>query len=432
MKNSNIQWIGEIPDDWEVSKLKYIFDYIHRGQTPNYVEKSNCKVVNQSTFSKFFFDRDNQKFTTDCRYNDNFIRKKDVLMASTGGGVLGKVFYYDLDYNDSIADSHVTILRATNKIESKFYYYTLSILFDWINNNLAEGSTNQTELQRDLLGNSFFPLPPLATQTLIATYLDAKCSEIDGLIADINKQIETLNELKKSTITEAVTKGLNKNAKLKDSGIQWIGMIPEGWKESRVKYVSSLFGRIGFRGYTQQDLVDEDNGAITLSPSNMKNMKMNYEKCSYISWFKYNESPEIKVENGDILFVKTGSTYGKSAYVSELPKEATINPQLIVFKQSIMDKKMLAYILQTSLISYQTELAVVGGTIPTMSQEKIKNFVLPLPPLTEQHAIATYLDSKCSEFDSIISDKQKQISTLEAYKKSLIYEYVTGKKEVEL
>ena len=196
MKNSNIQWIGEIPDDWEVSKLKYIFDYIHRGQTPNYVEKSNCKVVNQSTFSKFFFDRDNQKFTTDCRYNDNFIRKKDVLMASTGGGVLGKVFYYDLDYNDSIADSHVTILRATNKIESKFYYYTLSILFDWINNNLAEGSTNQTELQRDLLGNSFFPLPPLATQTLIATYLDAKCSEIDGLIADINKQIETLNELK--------------------------------------------------------------------------------------------------------------------------------------------------------------------------------------------------------------------------------------------
>ena len=194
------------------------------------------------------------------------------------------------------------------------------------------------------------PYPSPAKQQQIATYLDAKCSEIDGLIADINKQIETLNELKKSTITEAVTKGLNKNAKLKDSGIQWIGMIPEGWSVSRVKYVSSLFGRIGFRGYTQQDLVDEDNGAITLSPSNMKNMKMNYEKCSYISWFKYNESPEIKVENGDILFVKTGSTYGKSAYVSELPKEATINPQLIVFKQSIMDKKMLAYILQTSLI----------------------------------------------------------------------------------
>ena len=213
--------------------------------------------------------------------------------------------------------------------------------------------------------------------------------------------------------------------KMKDSGIEWIGKIPKDWSIVRIKNVSSLFGRIGFRGYTQQDLVDEDDGAITLSPSNMKNMKMNYEKCSYISWFKYNESPEIKVENGDILFVKTGSTYGKSAYVTDLPKEATINPQLIVFKQSTMNKKLLAYVLQTSLISYQTELAVVGGTIPTMSQEKIKNFIFPIPPLPEQKKIADFLDEKCGEIDSIRSDIQKQIDILNDYKKSVITEAVT-------
>ena len=213
--------------------------------------------------------------------------------------------------------------------------------------------------------------------------------------------------------------------KMKDSGIEWIGEIPSDWRIVRIKNVSSLFGRIGFRGYTQQDLVNEDDGAITLSPSNMKNMRMNYEKCSYISWFKYNESPEIKVENGDILFVKTGSTYGKSAYVTELPKEATINPQLVVFKQSKMNKKLLAYVLQTSLISYQTELAVVGGTIPTMSQEKIKNFILPIPPIDEQKKIADFLDEKCGEIDSIRSDIQKQIDILNDYKKSVITGAVT-------
>lgn len=213
--------------------------------------------------------------------------------------------------------------------------------------------------------------------------------------------------------------------KMKDSGIEWIGQIPNDWSIVRIKNVSSLFGRIGFRGYTQQDLVDEDDGAITLSPSNMKNMKMNYEKCSYISWFKYNESPEIKVENGDILFVKTGSTYGKSAYVTDLPKEATINPQLIVFKQSTMNKKLLAYVLQTSLISYQTELAVVGGTIPTMSQEKIKNFIFPIPPLPEQKRIADFLDAKCADIDQIRADIEKQIEILTDYKKSVITEAVT-------
>ena len=427
MKNSNIQWIGEIPDDWEVLKNKYNFEL---SKEIVGVKSASTQLLSLTKNGIKAITEDQQNGKVPASFNTYQVVKKDDIVMCLFDLDVSAVFSGISNYEGMISPAY-KCFKCKPHLNPKYVDYYFRAVF--VDRKYKRYSKN---VRYSISAEEFMTLPilvpPLATQTSIATYLDAKCSEIDGLIADINKQIETLNELKKSTITEAVTKGLNKNAKLKDSGIQWIGMIPEGWKESRVKYVSSLFGRIGFRGYTQQDLVDEDNGAITLSPSNMKNMKMNYEKCSYISWFKYNESPEIKVENGDILFVKTGSTYGKSAYVSELPKEATINPQLIVFKQSIMDKKMLAYILQTSLISYQTELAVVGGTIPTMSQEKIKNFVLPLPPLTEQHAIATYLDSKCSEFDSIISDKQKQISTLEAYKKSLIYEYVTGKKEVEL
>lgn len=118
----------------------------------------------------------------------------------------------------------------------------------------------------------------------------------------------------------------------------------------RLKYVVDIFGRIGFRGYTEQDLVDENEGAITLSPSNIQNMKMDYSKCSFLTWQKYYESPEIKIKNGDVLFVKTGSTYGKVGYVENLPMEATINPQLVVFKNISMNSKLLFYMLQMSFV----------------------------------------------------------------------------------
>ena len=193
----------------------------------------------------------------------------------------------------------------------------------------------------------------------------------------------------------------------------------------RLKYVVGIFGRIGFRGYTEQDLVDENEGAITLSPSNIQNMKMDYSKCSFLTWQKYYESPEIKIKNGDVLFVKTGSTYGKVGYVENLPMEATINPQLVVFKNISMNSKLLFYMLQMSFVKDQCELAVVGGTIPTMSQVKIGNIYIPFPSLAEQQRIAEFLDRECGKIDGLKADIQAQIDTLEQYKRSVITEAVT-------
>ena len=193
----------------------------------------------------------------------------------------------------------------------------------------------------------------------------------------------------------------------------------------RLKYVIDIFGRIGFRGYTEQDLVDENEGAITLSPSNIQNMKMDYSKCSFLTWQKYYESPEIKIKNGDVLFVKTGSTYGKVGYVENLPMEATINPQLVVFKNISMNSKLLFYMLQMSFVKDQCELAVVGGTIPTMSQVKIGNIYIPFPSLVEQQRIAEFLDRECGKIDGLKADIQAQIDTLEQYKRSVITEAVT-------
>lgn len=211
---------------------------------------------------------------------------------------------------------------------------------------------------------------------------------------------------------------------MKDSGIMWIGKIPSNWNITRVKYICESYGRIGFRGYTENDLVDEGEGAITISPSNMKNMKMDYSKCSYLSWNKYEESPEIKLSNNDVLFVKTGSTYGKTAIVENLPMEATINPQLLIFKNIKIYTKYFFYNFQTPYIKSQIENAVVGGTIPTIAQGKINNFFFIIPPVPEQRIIADFLDGKCAEIDGLLADLDAEVKTLAEYKKSIIAETV--------
>ena len=161
------------------------------------------------------------------------------------------------------------------------------------------------------------------------------------------------------------------------------------WK--KLGEVCDIKGRIGFRGYTRQDLVEEADGAITLSPSNIINQELNYEDCSYISWAKYEESPEIKVAVGDVIFTKTASV-GKTALVKYLPKEATINPQLVVLKNIQCNSAFLAYVLKT--YRFQQEVAKLQGvgSVPNISQTSLSGITIPIPPLAEQQRIVDILD----------------------------------------
>ena len=216
---------------------------------------------------------------------------------------------------------------------------------------------------------------------------------------------------------------MKRYSEYKDSGVKWIGEIPEHWKCTRIKFIANLYGRIGFRGYNSKDLNKDGIGAITLSPSNMKDMMMDYTNVTYLSWEKYNESPEIMIQQGDILFVKTGSSYGKSCYVDNLPQEATINPQILRINP-LINGRFLCYYFNSSLARTFTECGVVGGTIPTISQEKVGNFIALNPPLSEQQAIVTYLDTKVAKIDEYISIAEKKISALEELKQTIIAEAV--------
>lgn len=214
----------------------------------------------------------------------------------------------------------------------------------------------------------------------------------------------------------------------KPSGVEWFGDIPEHWKVSRIKNLLKIYGRIGYRGYTIDDIVDTGQGAIALSPSNIKNDKLVFDKNTYISWFKYEESPEIQIAEGDVIYVKTGSTIGKVAFVENVHEPMTLNPQNVVFKEFRVHSKYLYYALQNDSSKIQTKFGIIGGATPALSQEKLGEFKVVVPnSIEEQIAIANYLDEKTSKLDQLVSNLENQIEQLQEIRKIEIYNAVTGK-----
>ena len=214
--------------------------------------------------------------------------------------------------------------------------------------------------------------------------------------------------------------------KMKESGIDWIGQIPQEWEVSKLEHYVDIFGRIGFRGYTTNDIVNEGEGVISFSPSNIIDYSVIDKNNTYISWSKYNESPEIQIKIGDVLYVKTGSSYGKTGIVNKLSNKATINPQLVVLKpKKYTDSRLINYFLNSSVGKEQSELIVGGSTIPTITQESIKKMIFPKMSFEEQQKIADFLDKKTAQLDKIKALLEEQIQKLKDYRASLIYETVT-------
>src|SRR5690606_19231652 len=202
--------------------------------------------------------------------------------------------------------------------------------------------------------------------------------------------------------------------------------MKQGWEIKKLGEVCEIKGRIGYRGYTVNDLVEKGEGAITLSPSNIQNNQFNIEKCTYISWFKYEESPEIMVFEGDILFVKTGSTYGKVALVENLPEKATINPQFVVLKDIKCSNRFLYYALTTKAFKEKVENIVGGAATPTLSQTNLAEQTIPLPPFDEQQTIVRQLDALRAETQKLEAVYQKKIDDLEELKKSILQKAFAG------
>ena len=417
-----------------IMRIKEICDYVSRGYTPDYVDESPYKVMNQASFSKGYIDESKQRFTSTISQGAN-IRKGDLLMASTGGGVLGKVFYFDSDDNSFYADSHVTIMRdSKGRNLMKFLCYIFSLKYDEINATMVKGSTNQTELQRNYLLAYELDIPTTSEQQRIVDYLDEKTKAIDTRISVLEKKSEAYTRLKASVINRAVTRGLNPDVTVRDSGIEWIGMIPEHWNPIRLKDVSYLYS--GLTGKAGDDFRCDDESLTKpyLPFTNvLNNTKIDFNQVNRVVMGE-NEN-QNRVNQNDLIFLMSSEDYesiAKSAVVEGDPGELYLNSfcRGLHFTSRNVQASFVNYQLNSKKYRDALRFEARGFTRINIKIDRIASQFVTLPPLDEQQQIVDYLDAKCTEIDKAIDNIGKQIDALKRLKRSLINEVVTDKRKV--
>lgn len=423
MKDSGTTWLGMIPKDWELSKISSIYELrTQKVSDKDYPPLSVTMngIVPQLDSAAKTNAHDDRKLVKkgDFAINSRSDRRGSCGVSEYDGSV--SLINTVMKPRDEMNPDYYNWLFHTIQFADEFYKWGHGIVDDlW--------TTNWQDMK-----HIDIPVPTLDEQKVIADYLNKAIPEIDALHTDIEKQIETLEEYKKSIITEAVTKGSDPDVEMKDSGIEWVGMIPKNWNVTRIGYESWIRARLGWKGLKAEEYVLE--GHPFLSAFNIIQNKISWDELNYITNERYNESPEIMLKVGDIVLVKDGAGIGKCAKIDSLPYEtATTNGSLAVISATVekLDYNYLYFYLQSAMFQNYILRIMNGMGVPHLSQEELRKIKIPFPPINEQIRIAKYLEKKRNDIDMAILEKIQQLETLEQYKKSVIYEYVTGKKEVK-
>jgi type I restriction enzyme S subunit len=353
----------------------------------------------------------------------NLVQKGDLLflMSSEDFDGVGKPAIMEEQVENLGLNSFCKGMRVTNsETNSKYLFYLLSshLLRELVRQE-AKGFI-RINLRQDRLSCCPVFLPSLTEQQKIADYLDKVCGEVDEMVALQETMIEELKAYKQSVITEAVTKGLNPNVPMRDSGIDWIGEIPEHWEQHQFRRIFEMKKIIaGTLGYDVLSVTQDGIKVIDLT-KNEGQIAQDYSKYQLV------DVDDYVMNHMDLL----------TGYVDCSRQNGVTSPDYRVFRAIDKSKISLAYYLKIFQTCYKEKIFYhLGQGVSGMGRwrlpaEQLKLFVLPMPPLSEQQQIASYLDNKCSEIDSLIALKQAKIEELKEYKKSVIYEYVTGKKEV--
>ena len=426
MKDSGIEWIGAIPAMWQIHPLYY---YFCERKCRNTLGKEN-NLLSLSYGRIIRKDINTVDGLLPENYNGyNIIEKGDIVLRLTDLQNDKHSLRTGLVREHGIITSAYITIKANCELVPEFFQYLLHS-YDVMKVLYNMGSGVRQGLNFSELSKMPLISPDMLEQKRIADFLNSKCSDIDAISADIQKEIEILEQYKRSVITEAVTKGLNPDVEMKDSSVEWVGIIPASWTSSRLGYETYIRARLGWKGLKADEYVDE--GYAFISAFNIQNNKLVWTPLNYITKERYDESPEIKLHIGDVIIVKDGAGIGKCARIDSLPMgETAPNSSIgVITPLAKLNYRYLAYYLQSAIFNNLILKLLNGMGVPHLTQEVLNKTPILLPPKQEQVRIANFLDSKCCEIDSAIETKKKQIDILDAYKKSLIYEYVTGKKEV--
>ena len=410
MKDSGIEWIGEIPKDWTVLPIKYVFN-INRGRVISVlhlVENGKYPVYSSQTENDGCFG-----------YLNTYDFEGPAITWTTDGAKAGSVFYRDGRYNCTNVCGILQLKESYNDVNLYFATYAIAVVAQ----QNKRYDINGFKIMSNEMARIKFAIPNIVEQQQIADYLDTKCSEIDATAEDIQKEISLLEDYKKSVITEAVTKGLNPDAEMKDSGVKWIGEIPVNWQAVNPRWLFAQRkdrAKKGMEQYTasqkygvisQKDYMNRIGGSIVTVQKDFDILKMVCEGDFVIHMRSFQGGLEYSEHTGSI----------SSAYVMLIPQKNT------------GECRYFKWLFKSA--SYINALQSTSNLIRDGQAMRYSNFIqiiIPYPPLEEQQQIADFLDTKCSEIDAIIADKKRQRGILAEYKKSLIYEYVTGKKEVPI
>lgn len=435
MKDSGVEWIGEIPETWNTIAFWQATERMATGLNP----RDNFELTSDDEYyyvtirnfkdGKLYLD-DNCDRISAAAWNIIQERSKlqvgDILFASISKD--GQAYIVDTPPVNWNINESVFVIRVNPEFYTpKYFYYHLTDDAYYADLRMdATGSTFQS-IKQNKLSKSRLVLPSLHEQQRIAAFLDRRCAEIDAVIERTKATIEEYKKLKQAVITEAVTKGVRGERKMKDSGIEWIGEIPEEWNSAKLGGVT-LSMRNGYVGPTR-DLFYE-TGVRYIQSLHIKDGVIDFDKHPYyVSEEWANDHP--KVHTNDILIVQTGDI-GQVGIVK--PEYDGCNCHALIIATPnctlLSPRYLMFYLMSTPgeelLLSNQT-----GALLPHLNAGKIKFTPVLLPEIDEQEEIVFYLDEKCAALDTLIARKSALLTELEAYKKSLIYEYVTGKKEVQ-
>lgn len=423
MKNSGIEWIGDIPSDWTLKRNKVVFSCSKDIVGNN---SANTQLLSLTTRGVKLKSQDTLGGKTPESFDTyQYVNKDDIIMC-----------LFDLDCSavfsgispyDGMISPAYKILKCRESVYPKYADYWFSFVF--IDRKFKSYAKNlRYTLNYDEFADLLMICPSYAEQKKIADYLDEKCAEIDTVIEKTKATIEEYKKLKQSVITQAVTKGIRPNRPMKDSGIEWVDKIPQEWENRKMILILSM--RVIDGPHESPELFD--SGIPYISANAIENGKINFSKMrGYISE-EYSNICDLryKPQRNDILMIKLGATTGQVAIVETDERFNIWVPLAAIRCNDIALPKFVYYALQSDYYLRQMELSWTFGTQQTLGVKTIERLRIILPEYVEQKEIADYLDKKCSEIDELIAKKTSLLSELESYKKSLIYEYVTGKKEV--
>lgn len=413
MKDSGVEWIGTVPKEWSLTKVKNLF-YIGRGRVIAQTELEDDGLY--PVYSS-------QTKNNGCLgYINTYDFDSSQLTWTTDGANAGTVFLREGKYNCTNVCG--TLLPKTDKNDLQYLKFAL----EYIAIFHKRADINGYKIMNNEMADIIVTLPPIIEQKRLSRFLDEQVSEIDNIIDKTTQIIEEYKKYKQSIITEKVTKGLNPDVEMKDSEIEWIGDIPCHWKLVEIRNVI-----IGIKDGTHSSYDRVDCGKYLLSAKNVYNEGLRIsDNESMISQEDYNTITKSGYPAyGDILLTTIGGSIGRALpYTFD---EIYAFQRSVIFlrpNKLILNYRFLVYSILSDLLQLQMKLNSSASAQDGIYSNDIKKYLITFPHLDEQIEIADYLDTKCSEIDNIISEKQTLLSELESYKKSLIYECVTGKREV--